>query len=178
MSRLTITEALAEIKTTNARILKKREAVMRYFARDAAMRDPLEADGGSKEFIKRERQAIGDLEERIVQIRTAIQTANLGNTLQVGDKSRTVQAWLNWRRDISNGHKGFLGQMAAHVSQVRQQAVRQGKTVTDKETSSQGEVLVMVNEQDLARQIESLEETLGTLDGKLSLFNATQLVDL
>src|SRR5579863_1653454 len=66
MRQLTITEALAEIKTINKRLESKRESVRNYIARDVRVRDPLEKEGGSAEFIKRERQAIIDLEERIV----------------------------------------------------------------------------------------------------------------
>ena len=97
-----ITEALAEIKTIAARTIKKREAIMRYFSRDSRFRDPLEADGGSKEFVKRERQAIKDLEERLVKIRSAIQAINLRTSLAVNGTTRTVSEWLNWRREISN----------------------------------------------------------------------------
>jgi hypothetical protein len=178
MTKMTITEALAEIKTINARIGKKREAVMRYFARDAKLRDPMEADGGSKEFVRRERQAVHDLEERIVRIRTAIQTANISNSLQVGETSRSVSAWLNWRRDVSAGQKGFLGQLAGGLTQVRQNAVRQGMTVTDKDNYAPGDVAIMVNEQELSREIEALEGVLGSLDGKLSLFNAVTTVEV
>ena len=178
MAKLTITEALAEIKTASARIDKKREAVMRYFSRDSRLRDPLEVDGGSKEFVRRERQSIADLEERIVRIRSAIQEVNLHTPLTIGHRTNTVSQWLNWRREVSARHKGFLNQMAQALTAVRQNALRQGMQVTDKENYAPGDVLVMVNEQELAREIEELENVLGSLDGKLSLLNATTLIEV
>lgn len=178
MSKLTITESLAEIKTATARIVKKREAVMRYFSRDSRLRDPLESDGGSKEFIRAERQSIRDLETRIVSIRTAIQKSNLQTVLTIGAVTRNVSEWLNWRREISNGQKGFLNQMATTLTQIRQQVVRQGMAVTDKENAAPGDVIVAVSEQELAKDIEDMEGVLGVLDGKLSLLNATVTIDV
>lgn len=178
MVKMTITEALADIKTSIARIGKKRESIMRYFSRDGRLRDPLETEGGSKEYIKREQQAIRDLENRIVRIRSAIQGVNLRTSLAINGDTRTVSEWLNWRREISNPRKQFLAQMAQGLTQVRQNALRQGMAVTDKESYAPGDVVVMLNEQDLAKDIEHLEMSLGTLDGKLSLLNATTMIEV
>ena len=73
---ITITEALAEIKTIGKRIASKQAFIGQYLARQDGVRDPLEKDGGSAEVIKRERQAIGDLETRIITLRQGIQHAN------------------------------------------------------------------------------------------------------
>lgn len=178
MSKLTITEALAEIKTIVARIQKKREAVMRYFARDTRLRDPLEKDGGSIEFVTRERQGIKDLEDRLVAIRCAIQASNLETLLVVGDFKRPVAAWLNWRREISEGAKGFIGTMTATLNKVRQEAIKQGLKLTEGESKEMGEVVVAVNERQLAKESEGMEQLLGDLDGKLSLLNATTTIEV
>ena len=178
MPKLTITEALAEIKTAQARIQKKRETIMRYFSRDAKLRDPLEGDGGTQGYVKKERQSIKDLESRIVSIRSAIQDVNLKTNLTIGDTTKTVAEWLNWRREISTGQKSFLNQMASHVTQVRQQALRQGMKIAEGESYTPGDVVIAVGEQDLAKEIENMENVLGTLDGKLSLLNATTSVDV
>jgi hypothetical protein len=76
-TKLTITEALAEIKTINARLQKKRESIGTNLMRDSRIKDPMESEGGSEEFIRKETQAIDDLQKRIVSIRTAIQQQNL-----------------------------------------------------------------------------------------------------
>ena len=47
MSAITVTEALAEIKTTQKRIEKKREHILNFAWRQERMKDPLERDGGS-----------------------------------------------------------------------------------------------------------------------------------
>jgi len=177
MGKLTITEALAEIKTINARIAKKRTAVMLYFARDGRLRDPLETDGGSIEFVKRERQAISDLEDRLVAIRCAIQASNLATTTTVGEISKSIAGWLNWRREISKGRQQFLGTMTQRLTVVRQECLKQGWSITDKDPQP-GEVIVSVNEKQLAQETEALEHLLGDLDGKLSLLNATTTIEL
>lgn len=179
MAKLTITEALAEIKTIKARIQKKRENVMRYFARDSRMRDPLSDDGGSIEYVKRERQGIADLEERTVKIRSSIQAANLATTLTLGEKTRTLADWLNWRRDVSEGSKTFLAQMVGSLNSVRQQAQKQGISVSDKDSGSAvPEIVVAVNEKQLAGEVEGIETLLGDLDGRLSLLNATTFIEV
>ncbi len=66
---MTITEALAEIKTIGKRLEKKKQAVLTNIGRDSRLKDPLD---DSVKFVKEERQAIEDLEKRIVTIRTAI----------------------------------------------------------------------------------------------------------
>lgn len=179
MAKITITEALAEIKTAQARIAKKREAVMRYFSRDSKLRDPLEQEGGSKEYVRKERQSIKDLEQRIVRIRSAIQAKNLETQLPINGTTRTLTEWLNWRREIANGQRMFLAQMAGQVSQVRQHALRQGAKVTDSADGyAPGDVVIAVGEQDLAKESEDMEAILSTLDGKLSLLNATVQVEV
>ena len=179
MAKVTITEALADIKTVNARLDKRREAVMRYFARDARLRDPLEADGGSVEFVKRERQAIADLEARIVAIRTAIQNVNLTTKLTVGNKTQTVSEWLNWRREVSTKAKGFLDQMAATIVNARNQANKNSGRVQDSEsTAKPGDIVIAVSEKQLSEEIEGMAQLLGELDGKLSLINATCTIEI
>jgi len=175
---MTITEGLAEIKTLNARILKKRESVVRYLARDSRLKDPMEADGGSVEFVKRERQAIGDLEERLVVIRCLIQQKNLETPVVVGSTTRSLASWLNWRREVSAHSKGFLQTLTNTVNQIRREALKGGMQITDKETGQAGEIIVTVNERQLAKETEEMEQTLGELDGKLSLLNATTTIEI
>lgn len=175
--KMTITEGLAEIKTINARVAKKQDAVMRYFARDGKMKDPLEKEGGTVEFVRRERQAIRDLQGRIITIRTSIQAANLATSLTIGDEELSVAEWLTWRREVSEKQKGFLSTMAITLNELRTRALRQGAMVTDKETGSMTEIVVAVNERELAGEVEQMEAVLGELDGKLSLLNATTFIE-
>jgi len=181
MTKITVTEALAEIKTIQKRILSKRESVMRYFARDGQVRDPLEGEvGGSAGFVSRERQAVGDLEQRIVRIRCEIQRSNLTNTLTVGEQARTVAEWLNWRREISDGQKGFLRTMTAALNDVRQRALKSGRQVKQggEQKVELTEIVIAINERELAAENEKIEAVLGELDGKLSLANATTTIEV
>lgn len=176
---LTITEALAEIKTIGKRVEKKRESLMGYLARQDGVRDPLEKDGGSAAFITAERQAIGDLTARVIALRRGIQKANDTTTVTVGDRSRSISEWLTWRRDVAPGERGFLAALRNGVNQVRAQAQKSGASVVQPGGVAERptDLVVNISEQDLAKQIEALEETLGTLDGQLSLKNATVIIE-
>jgi hypothetical protein len=184
MSKLTITEALQEIKTIGKRLEKKRQSISPYLARDSRVRDPLEKDGGSEKFINSERQAIADLENRVVAIRTAIQRSNLDSSITVGTKGRTVAEWLTWRRELAAGHKSFLSSISAGLTNVRNEVQKKGGKVIAAVAVNEAvgpndppQLVINVDERKLIQDIEEIEETLGTLDGKLSLFNATTVID-
>lgn len=181
---LTITEALAEIKTIGKRIAKKREGVPFYLARVEAMRDPLEKEGGSASYIQKELQSISDLEERIVSLRRAIASANATTDLSVNGDSRTIADWLTWRREVAPQQQQFVGTLRSHVENLRRQA--QQKSVGFVTASAQvnvgdaksEDIIVNVSETDLMVQQDHLQEVLGLLDGLLSLKNATTTVAL
>lgn len=185
MTPITITEALQEIKTINKRIEKKRQAISQFVARDARVRDPLEKDGGSEKFIAQERQATSDLENRIVAIRTAIQRSNLDAKLTVCGRTKSVAEWLTWRREISSGNTMFLRSLAAGVAQIRTQIQSKGGKVMGAAVAvaempgpaDPPHVLVNFDERALIEEQETMEQILGDLDGKLSLYNATALIE-
>lgn len=87
---ITITEALAEIKTIIKRVEKKREFITAYLSRQEGVKDPLEKQGGSFENIRKEQQAILDLEDRIVSLRRGIQIANELTIVNISGKSRSI----------------------------------------------------------------------------------------
>lgn len=179
---MTITEALAEIKTIGKRITKKREAITGYIARQDNLKDPLANEGGSVEFIKQERQGIRDLEARIVTLRAQIAAANAKTVVAVNGTSRSVADWLTWRREVAPGAQQFLGSLRGGLDNLRKQVAAKGLgLVNATATVNTGEVKatdvwVNISEKELAEEIEQLETVLGTLDGQLSLTNAiTQL---
>lgn len=186
MAKLTITEALQEIKTIGKRLEKKRSSIGQYLARDSRVRDPLSKDGGSEKFVAEERQAVGDLENRIISIRTEIQKSNLASNLTIGDKSRTVAEWLTWRREVSGSQVQFLRSMASGLAKIRSDIQQKGGKVIAAaaavneafDPNGPPEVVVNVDERALIDEQEKLEQQLGDLDGKLSLFNATTVVDV
>lgn len=183
MAGITITEALAEIKTIGKRIAKKREFVNGYLARRDGLRDALEKDGGSPAVILAETQAIGDLEQRIIALRRGIQRANDETTVTVNGATRSISEWLTWRRDVAPGQQQWLSQMRSQINQVRETAKREGATLISATASVSGEtkptdIVVNIDERELAGRIETLEDTLGQLDGQLSLKNATVTVNV
>lgn len=174
---ITITEALAEIKTIGKRLESKRNSIGPYLVRQDGVRDPLEKDGGSAKFIAQERQAIGDLEDRVISLRRGIQAANDATSVTINGKSRTISEWLTWRRDVAPGQKVFLTGLRNALNNVRNKARQDGvalisATATTAETKPT-DLIVSIDEGSLNAEIEAIEDTLGQLDGQLSLKNAT-----
>lgn len=180
MQKLTITEALAEIKTIGKRLAKKREFVMGFLARHEGIKDPHERDGGSYEVLKRERQGIVDLENRIVALRAAIRKANDTTAVTIEGVTRTISDWLTWRREVATGEQTFLAAMRESLKRIRADSQKSGTRVLSQGEAPQGpsDIIVNINERTLAEEIEKVESTLGALDGQLSLRNATTFVEL
>lgn len=178
-AKITITEALQEVKTIDARIQKKKEFIFNFLFRQNNQRDPHEKDGGSASLIAKERQSINDLLERKISIRNSINVANAENSITIKDQSRTISEWLVWKRDVAPTLKAVLNETAARLQSMRQDVSRKGLTVTQNAPAEVTlDVIVNVNEAELAKQIENLEETLSTLDGQFSLKNATIKIEV
>jgi len=178
MTEITITEALADIPTIEKRIEKKQDFILNYLYRQSSIRDPHEKDGGSGVLIERERQAIADLQKRLIKIRSSIQKANAENTITINGQTRTIVDWLTWRREVAPKEQYFLQELINKINTMRTKAMRQGVSVTDKDAGFSSDYVVNINERELAQQIEELEIILGTLDGQLSLINATTKVEI
>lgn len=172
---LMITEALAEIKTIGKRMDSKRAFIMGFLARQDGVKDPLEKDGGSVVVIARERQAIGDLEKRIIALRRGIQKANDSTSVTINGVTRSIADWLTWRRDVAPKAKDFTNKLRGSLTSIRENAKKQGIAVIQPgATASQpADFVINVDEAALAKEIETMEDTLGQLDGQLSLKNAT-----
>lgn len=183
---ITITEALQEIKTVGNRLKKKRVAIGTYLARDKRVIDPLASDGGSEKYITQERQSITDLETRIINIRTAIQNSNLSSSLTVGDKTRKVAEWLVWRREVAEDSRAFLVSLTNGINNLRNELQKKGGRLVGaavainegNNANDPPQMIVNVNEKELLNEQENMEQVLGELDGKLSLFNATTTIEL
>jgi len=181
MFNITITEGLAEIKTIGKRIETKQSQLQGFLYRDARLKDPMEASGGSAKFIDSELQGIGDLQKRIMALRNAIQEANMKTPLQIGDITMTIFQWLVWRREIAPGRKDSLDSMWRALQLARSQAQRGGFGVIAAAAAVQGnsdpkDLIINVDEKALAAEREDLEKVLGELDGRLSLLNATTMI--
>lgn len=172
---LTITEALAEIKTIEKRIEKKRQSLVPFIGRQDGVRDPLEKSGGSIKYIKEELQSINDLGKRIVKLRTAIAKANADTTITIGAQTNSIADWIIWRREVAPQIQKVYAEIRNQIGGIRQQAQRQGAAinVTDAKPT---DYVINLDEADLNKKIEEMEEMLGQLDGQLSLKNATVIV--
>lgn len=174
MPEVTITEALAEIKLLSKRIASKQESVMRYLARSENMRDPLEKEGGSAQYVKSELQSLDDLQENVVRIRRAIAAANAGNTITLGGETRSIADWLTWRREVAPIAQKTLVNMQNVIQQARNEATKRGGVLKDgTESTKPGDVVVNVSEKALSEMLDAHNIKAGTLDGQLSLKNAT-----
>lgn len=176
--KTTITEALQELKTLQARIGKKRELIYGILGRQERFRDPHEKDGGSRQIIVNERQSIADLEANIIAIRSAIQGANRATTIKLGDQARTIHDWLVWRRDVAPAQKQFLERLRTNVAAIRTQAQQKGFGINVGEQAKPDDVIINLDEYALAQELEKMEQILGDLDGQLSLKNATVTIEV
>ncbi len=180
MSSITITEALAEIKTISKRIEKKRQFVTQYLYRQEIVRDPLTNQGGSPKVIGEELQAVKDLEERQISLRRGIAHVNATQTIVVEGITRSIADWLTWRREIITARRTWLASVRNNLTQLRNPQTGPRGQVAQlnvvKEPSadpSDKNVIVNVDELALSKEAEQIENILGILDGQLSLKNAT-----
>lgn len=180
---MTITEALAEIKTVTKRIESKRKFVGQYLVRGSDFKDPLEKEGGSQKNLEQEMQAIRDLEQRLVDLRRSISAANDATDITIEGVTKTIGDWIVWRREVAPNRERFLDGIQRSILSVRENQrygnlkslnYRGDVGVSDKVT----DIIVNVNEQEISKEIEQMKNILGQLDGQLSLKNATVMVDL
>lgn len=170
---MTITEALAQIKTINARIEKKREFVRKYCCRQRIMNDPYSETGGTAAQISKELQALDDLQAQVVALRLAILNTNLATTLTVAGRTMTVQGWLTWRREVAHGAQSFTQRVLQEVEHIRKESLKNGGNSGDGPANSQYDITVQINEPAFVKDYEQYSTILGELDGALSVINAT-----
>lgn len=173
----TITEVLAELKATEAKVKKKAEFVSKYLFRHEMTKDPLAKDGGSDVVVRQEVQSVLDLIERRVELRRAIAKANTATMLTIGDNTRSLADWIVWKREVAKPKGDLIRGLLGGIQNTRQQALQKGMNLTT-EGKNQNDVVVNVDELKLQRMVEEIDDTLGILDGKLSLKNATTPIEL
>lgn len=181
MAIMTITEALAEIKTIGARITKKQEFVLQNLGRPSGMRDPLEQSGGQIAAVKSERDSVESLCDRIVVLRRAIAKANAETLVTVHGKTLPISDWLIWKREVAPSKKKFLETLSAGIQKIRREASSRNIPVVSAQQGGEqtmSDYLVNIDERDLQMKIEEITEILGILDGQLSLKNATTAVEV
>lgn len=179
-SKTTITEALQELKTLDKRIASTRDFIVKYGIRQGSTIDPLDDEGGSDKVIPAKAQSLDDLFIRRVQIRNAINRANDQINLTVSGITRTVAEWIIWRRDVQRKQLEAYELFQNQIIGARRQCVEKGMSLKDDGTQPARvtEVSSFIGESSLQKKIEALREIESTLDGKLSVINATTLIEI
>lgn len=175
MRKMTITEALAEVKTIGKRVEKQRDFVGKFLTRPEQLKDPLAKEGGSESLIANALDSIRDLEQTVIRIRLAVADANAKNTIKIGNVEKSIAEWLVWRRDVAPRHEQFLATLSTNIDRQRQFAQTKGGTVVAANSAEvkPTDIVVNIKESELHKEIEEFQGTLGALDGQLSLKNAT-----
>lgn len=177
---LTITEALAELKTLKARVEKKQEFILANAVRPGLLVDPMAKEGGQEDAVKQAQQSLKDMLTRIETIRISILKRNLETSLEVCGETKTVQAWLTWCRDILPLVKDHTKRLLDTLRKSRTPQGWQGMSQGNHEEMQKflAAVVTNISELEVSKAWERIVEIEGTLDGKLSLHNATQTIEI
>jgi len=179
MAKMTITEALSEVNLIKKKIEKKAEFLKGNTARPEHLKDMFEADGGSLVKNGAEIQAVDDLYARLVKIRSAIAQANLANEITLNEKTMPIQDWLTWKREVATNVIGLTQAIHKSVKRTLDDAMTQPKVYKDEQGNTHLlKVVPCFDYAGLIKKEENLTALLEQLDGKLSLKNATILVDV
>lgn len=175
---LTITEALSEIKLTQAKIGKKREFVLEYLTRPSSRVDPLSESGGTTQMIAQQLQSIRDLQERVIGLRNAINRANNDNMISLNSVKRTIADWLVWKRDVWPGEANFWAKIGKDISNARYAMDYDGVRPHKTGATTPDDLIVHIDEAEMMKIVEQLQDTENRLDGLLSLKNAQIMVEV
>ena len=186
--KLTITEALAEIRLIQKRLATKRKYLLENVVRHSALRDPHESSGGQEATARQTKQGILDLERRHLRIRAAIQRSNLDTMLTVSpladvdgevavEETRSVADWLVWRREIAAGQMKLERDIVSVVTKNQEQLSALAKQATS-ETFRGGDLVVNVNVHDAEQRADAIQRLLGSLDGALTKHNSITQIEV
>lgn len=179
MEKMTITEALSEVNLIKKKIEKKISLVTGNLMRATHLKDPFESQGGSIAANKAEVQAVGDLNVRLIKVRSAIAKANLENKITIGDATRSIHDWLVWKREVSEGEQKFYTEVHTRTKAQIDQIAKQPSIYKDEEGKTHlVEFVPNVEYPEFLKKAEVLGDTLEKLDGQLSLKNATIVVEI
>jgi hypothetical protein len=179
MAKMTITEALSEVNLIKKRIEKKIEFLNQNLIRADHVKDPFESEGGTAKKNESELQAVDDLHGRLVKIRSAIATANLANEITIGEKTMSIHDWLTWKREVAERTMVLTASLHKLMKAQLDRNMQQPSVYKDEKGETQ--LVKLVPNFDISallKRDEALTVTFETLDGKLSLKNATILIDV
>jgi len=178
----TISEAMAELKLIDKKVQKKIEFIKSNCVSYDHVADPYKPEGGRTQIIKQEEQAIKDLLERYESIREKIMEANLLNKVVISNITKSIYGWLIWRKEIKTKQTELYG-MYTEVEGKIKQLVTQPQLVKkeDKDGNVAGELMKATSNiklDEYRKELEKISDTFETLDGVLSLKNATIFIEV
>jgi hypothetical protein len=181
MTKMTITEALAEIKLITSKLEKKRARVWDNLIRIEQQEDPLKHEGGSVAYLASEVQSIAALEENMIKIRGAIMSANLLHVAEVMGKTQTIYEWLVWKREIVTNIKAFYQVIYTKTKEKLEYARKTPQVIAKPDASVTPELAKIepnLNYMEFSKKYEEVCDILSKLDGVLSLKNATIMIEV
>lgn len=173
MEKMTITQALAERKIIRSRIEREYSEMSRYMVREDNRIDPLEKIGGSEKYIKERQQAIDALIERYVRMMKAIHVFNTSTMVEFAGRTRTVDEWLTYHKDLVSTQIGSC----LLIQKVVDSALKTNDkvmVVAGKRGETEKPVQVVINTNPVAfnENISNLMEMKDRLWSMLSMLNA------
>ncbi len=178
MEKMTITEALAEVSLIQKKVAKKKETVLGNLIRYDNTADPFEKQGGSAKALESEVQSIRDNHARLERIRAAIAHANLNETVTLGEQTKTIHEWLTWKREAATDWLGFLNSIHTGVKKLVDHQAKQPAYYKDADgTPHFSKLITNVDYGTYVKLSEKTTEMIEHLDGKLSLKNATVVIE-
>lgn len=179
MEKMTITEALSEVNLVKKKVEKKSLNVLQNLIRAKHLKDPFEADGGSKKVNESEVQAIDDLNSRLIKLRAAISRANLDNSIAIDKTKMSIHDWLIWKREVSKSASEFAQKIPQLVKTHIDQVTRQPQVYKDSEEKTHlVDYEINIDYPGFIKRSERISDSLEKLDGQLSLKNATIVVEI
>lgn len=179
MEKITITEALSEINLIKKKIASKRTKILSALVRVEHVKDPFESDGGSAKMIDAETQSVNDLHTRLINIRSGVSEANLAHTISISEVTMSIHNWLIWKREIAKDNLAFLKNECTTIKGHTDALSTRPQMYKD--ANDQPQFIKTVVNADYAKLLHVEERMSGVfeqLDGKLSLKNATILIEI
>lgn len=179
MEKITITEALSEVNLIKKKITAKQAKITGSLTRFENQKDPYESDGGSTKMITSESQALNDLGRRLIKIRAEISRVNLENEITLGEETKSIHDWLVWKRELATASINFVKTVYTAVKNNMDSISRQPQVFKDDTgTTHLAKLISNIDYAEWIKLDEKLNEKLDILDGKLSLKNATILINV
>lgn len=176
MEKMTVTEALAEVKLVLKKIEKKKQTVAQNLVRIEHDKDPF---GDTKLMVKSEIQSVQDLYKRLVSIRKAISKSNLETIVAIGNLTLSVTEWLTWKKEVYKPLNELYASTVSRSTELLKNASDRPQ-LYKKEPQDEAQLVKVVSNVDVAQLTKYQEEILEVnekLDGLLSLKNATVMLE-